>query len=306
MVNHQKQSRNRRTVRDKEHRYLLSNKLLKCTTAFAVTAVLVGGGTHVVRQVADLQQRHIQVSGGVYSVAVMAEAEFQNGIKENRDQILSMNARNSIVADYIAKADQEEEVSNMEVASGLPNLSFDGYSGAKAINVVTPEEKYGSEISTDTIVNGIENLTKKYEAYTSYGGSSTDLTPDVLYQLQVSCEEWGLDPYFMLGVIMTESKGNANAKSSSSTATGLCQILKGTGKSVYEDLLGNGKGTYNHSMAYDPVLNVKMGCAYMGSLKSKYGLYRAIQAYRGKKDISGYCASINRYMALSGHSLDFK
>jgi hypothetical protein len=142
-----------------------------------------------------------------------------------------------------------------------------------------------------------------YALYDSVGNRN-DITADLLETLEESCAEWNVEPDLMLGVIMTESEGHANAKSSKSTATGFCQILKGTGKYVYEDILGNGKGTYNHSMAYNPELNIQMGVALMGTLQRQKGsVYRALQGYRGKSDISGYVKSINSHIGKVGLSV---
>lgn len=150
------------------------------------------------------------------------------------------------------------------------------------------------------------SLMEKY-SYALYdtGGRKNDIDENLLQVLEESCNQWGVNPHLMLGVIMTESEGHANAKNSRSTATGLCQILRGTGKYIYEDLMGNGRGTYNHSMAYDPATNIRMGCAYMGTLIRQRGsVYRAIQTYRGKTNVSGYVGKINRYMGNVGLSVN--
>lgn len=149
-------------------------------------------------------------------------------------------------------------------------------------------------------------LSDKY-SYALYdtSGNRNDITEDLLQVLETSCNQWGVNPNLMLGIIMTESEGHSYAKNSKSTATGMCQILRGTGKYIYEDLLGNGKGTYNHQLAYDPATNVQMGVAYMGTLiKQRGSVYKAIQSYRGKTNVSGYVGKINSYMAKAGLSVD--
>lgn len=136
------------------------------------------------------------------------------------------------------------------------------------------------------------------------GGRRTDLTADLLRFNEEQCRVWNLNPHFVLGVIMTESEGHANAKNPSSTASGLGQTLRGTGKSVWEDILGHGKGSYNHSMAFDPYVSIEMTTAYLGTLvRQKGSLHRAIQNYRGKTNVKGYEGKINSYMQKGGISL---
>lgn len=151
-----------------------------------------------------------------------------------------------------------------------------------------------------------QDLMSKY-SYALYdtSGNKNDIDNSVLQTLEQACAQYGVDTNLMLGIIMTESEGHANAKNKSSTATGFCQILRGTGKYIYEDIMGNGKGSYSHSMAYDPHLNVRMGAAYMGTLiRDRGSVYRAIQSYRGKSNISGYVKNINKYIGQVGLSVD--
>lgn len=151
-----------------------------------------------------------------------------------------------------------------------------------------------------------EELLEKYSfaLYTS-SGQRNDITPDILRLAEATCAEQGIDCNLWLSLVMTESEGKANAKNRSSTATGLGQLLKGTGEYVYEDIMGNPKGSYNHNMAYDPALNTRMSITLLGYLKRTEGsMYAAIQSYRGKKDISGYTGRMNRWLALQGMNVD--
>lgn len=155
---------------------------------------------------------------------------------------------------------------------------------------------------TTGYVFGTGPLTEKY-SYALYdtGGRRTDIDEYLLKVLEESCEENGVNPHIMLGIIMTESEGHANAKNKSSTATGLCQFLSSSGQWTYETLLGNGAGTYTHEMAYNPEISIRMGAAAMGYwLRTKGNYYRAIQAYRGKNDISGYTSVINSHIGKVG------
>lgn len=151
-----------------------------------------------------------------------------------------------------------------------------------------------------------EELLQKYSfaLYTS-SGQRNDITPDILRLAEQTCNEQGINCNLWLSLVMTESEGKANAKNRSSTATGLGQLLKGTGEYVYEDLMGNPKGSYNHNMAYDPALNTRMSITLLGYLKRTRGsMYAAIQQYRGKKDISGYTSVMNTWLSRGGMSVN--
>ena len=151
-----------------------------------------------------------------------------------------------------------------------------------------------------------EELLQKYSfaLYTS-SGQRNDITPDILRLAEQTCEEQGIDCNLWLSLVMTESEGKANAKNRSSTATGLGQLLKGTGEYAYEDLMGNPRGSYNHNMAYDPALNTRMSITLLGYLKrTKGSMYAAIQQYRGKQDISGYTGRMNMWLSRSGMNVN--
>lgn len=152
-----------------------------------------------------------------------------------------------------------------------------------------------------------EEILSKYSYATTWGNHNTDLTYEQLKLGETLMLEKGYDPNLLFGIIMTESRGDANAKSTSSTATGYGQFLKGTGKFVYEDLLGHGKGTYNHSMATNGTLNIQMMVAYLDYLikNSDGSVTGAIKSYRGAGGsvLSGYIASINSFIKGNGVSV---
>ena len=170
-------------------------------------------------------------------------------------------------------------------------------------NSTEEEETKGESEISDNSESESESLEERF-FYALYDteGKRNDLNEHYLNTLVNACNRYNVSPDLMLGIIMTESEGHIRARSKSSTATGFCQILKGTGKSIYENLLGNPKGSYDHSMAYDGDLNIIMGVAYVADLKRIYrgNTYKAIQCYRGKSNISGYLSSINKYVSQVG------
>lgn len=282
---------------EKELRYRnKDNKKRGTKRAVALSALVIAFGSGSLLGVKTLEHNRylrehtVNIESSLYADSVSLEKCYADALKKNKEFQLEVDARNEKASEELLAC---ASVSSTEVASMLPNFNFGGY------NV------YTSEASQNEVVEGIENLLDKYSPYLYYYGKRNDLNAECLYVLETECVKWGLDPYVMLGVIMTESGGNASATNSKSTARGFCQILSGTGKSIYEDTLGHGKGTYNHNMAFNPETNLRMGVALLGSLQKRYGLYNAIQRYRGKSDISGYVASINKYMGMSGKHLPF-
>lgn len=257
-------------------------------------------------------------------VIINAEAkELENGIGtgalEFTDIELNVNQDNTTISNGLSKK-------NMELMQGEIKESLIPLVEAHP-DCVDSEEKFSSPEDLETSIQNVddtenpeikaqrdaerkikedEELLNKYSfaLYTS-SGQRNDITPDILRLAEQMCQEQDINCNLWLSLVMTESEGKANAKNRSSTATGLGQLLAGTGKYVYEDIMGNGKGTYNHSMAYDPVLNTRMSITLLGYLKRHRGsMYGAIQEYRGKKDISGYTSVMNRWLSRSGMSVN--
>lgn len=83
------------------------------------------------------------------------------------------------------------------------------------------------------------------------------------------CREKNLNPHMIFAIIDIESDYHTDAKNSKSTARGLGQVLKSTGKSVYENMMK--AGTYNHDMAYNGYTNITMMVTYIEYLKNTYG-----------------------------------
>lgn len=149
-----------------------------------------------------------------------------------------------------------------------------------------------------------EELLNKYEyAIFDDENNRTDITYEQLKTAEELCNENGLDTNFILATIMVESSGNEKCVSKTSTARGYGQFLKGTGQFTYEDLMGNGKGTYDHSMALNGNINIEMMVHYFKYLKSNTeSIYATINKYRGLESPK-YQAAINKYLVKGGTSL---
>jgi soluble lytic murein transglycosylase-like protein len=93
----------------------------------------------------------------------------------------------------------------------------------------------------------------------------------------VECsEEHGLAVDLLLGVMRVESAFNNFARSNKG-ALGLMQVLPSTGEMVARDLGIEWRGPRT---LFDPVANVRIGSAYLGWLRARYGDHeRALAAY---------------------------
>jgi soluble lytic murein transglycosylase-like protein len=85
-----------------------------------------------------------------------------------------------------------------------------------------------------------------------------------------------IDPNLVLAVIHIESRGNAFALSPVG-AMGLMQIMPATGEEIAERLDIPWRGSQT---LFDPLLNIRMGVAYLEQLENRYGsMTTALAAY---------------------------
>lgn len=152
-----------------------------------------------------------------------------------------------------------------------------------------------------------QTFMEKYSYAFTYGGRSTDLTYEQAKLGETLMEEKGYNPNLLFGILMTESGGDSDADNPASTALGYGQFLKGTGKFVYEDLLDNGRGTYNHNYLKNGETSIKMMVAYIDYLVTRRSgsVYKAIKSYSGRDDTSvkPYINKINSFIKCNGASI---
>lgn len=153
-----------------------------------------------------------------------------------------------------------------------------------------------------------EELFDKYEwAILRSDDSRTDITYDRLTSLEELADERNLSEdttNLVLALTMAESQGTEDAANSESTARGFGQLLQGTAKFVYEDLMENGKGSYNHDMAFDGDTNFDMMVYYLDYLGVKYSdnIDLVLKEYRGGID-DGHSKKLNKYLTKAGTNL---
>ncbi len=83
--------------------------------------------------------------------------------------------------------------------------------------------------------------------------------------IQANAAEFGLDPAYVAAVVLAESSYNPNAVSSVN-AQGLMQIMPATG----EWLAGKFDETYVEGCLFEPAINLRYGCWYLGFLMDRY------------------------------------
>lgn len=171
-------------------------------------------------------------------------------------------------------------------------------------NSVVETTKVSTSVETvvDTTTNVNTNTISLKEKYNSvftwqkYGG---DFGVEQLEYLNTQCEKYDIPMEIMLSVICQESGFRSNAKATTSSASGYCQIIKGTAKWMYEDWLRY--GTYdvnNHReiMTTNWELNLEIACRYMAWLYKYKGntWENAIKGYYGSTSASENEAYLNK------------
>lgn len=156
--------------------------------------------------------------------------------------------------------------------------------------------------SNKSLKKELENATNRLLIYETYdyialdNGKRTDVTYDELVLGETLMKENGYDPNLLFGIVMVESRGNADAVNPRSGASGYGQFMKYTGEYVYENLLN--KGSYNHfSTPFNGEINIEMMAEYLDYLNTKYknNTFKSIKEYCGGGNIftSQYIAKIN-------------
>lgn len=168
------------------------------------------------------------------------------------------------------------------------DVEADIINGKLKIPEVKPEYKEKTEEPKRTEVS----LSNKYARYDiiiakakSYGRDVSYMTYDFLDDVFEKSREYNVNPYVVLGIVAGESNFYAAAKNKKSSATGLGQIVKGTGKYIHINVLGYDT-PYNHENLKDPLVNIEYMLGYFKYLK-RHGSY--------DKAMGEYCGSPKYY-----------
>ena len=136
-------------------------------------------------------------------------------------------------------------------------------------------------------------------------GNVNDMTDDLVIYTYELCDSYDIDPALVFGMIMVESRGFSDNRNGSSGAAGLGQFLSSTARIVYEDFLGNGRGSYDHNVTpYDPYTGVTMMVTYLNYLYNRHGdTMTVLESYSGNKTYSGTLGYYNKVISWAGKDI---
>ena len=227
----------------------------------------------------------------------------KNGKVAERKEVKATNtkAENKVVK-QVSKPKAKNTINNKNIKINpldvMYHISFpimyykdveaDIINGKLKIPEVKPEHKEKTEEPKRTEVS----LSNKYARYDiiiakakSYGRDVSYMTYDFLDDVFEKSREYNVNPYVVLGIVAGESNFYAAAKNKKSSATGLGQIVKGTGKYIHINVLGYDT-PYNHENLKDPLVNIEYMLGYFKYLK-RHGSY--------DKAMGEYCGSPKYY-----------
>ena len=148
----------------------------------------------------------------------------------------------------------------------------------EAIVVIEEEETPAQKPKSNKIVKYDIIIAKAK----SYGTDVSYLDYEFLDYVFEEADKYNVNPYVILGIISGESNFYARAKNKKSSATGLAQMVEGTGRYIHTSVLGY-KTPYNHESQKDPRVSIKYMLGYFKYLK-KYNSYdSALGEYCGSK-----------------------
>jgi len=122
---------------------------------------------------------------------------------------------------------------------------------------------------------------KEYDYVLDY--NSSDFTVDDIKMVEKLCKEYGniVNPHLWFALVELESAYRSNTKNSKSSASGWGQVIKGTGRYIYENKLK--LGTYNHAkMGISKEVNARISIYYLSDLINETkSVNRALIRYNG-------------------------
>lgn len=197
-----------------------------------------------------------------------------------KTQLQENNARHSSQLTYLEKQ-HDAEISEYENACSELEAQITTLNETISSRDETIEA-YQQEAQADF------NTISKYWYVLRDAPSNSGITIDHIRFADKVGRERNVNPHLMWAIYEVESGWRSKCDSSSgSSARGLGQVLESTARRIWEVGLGHGKGTYNHSMAYDPYVNIEITTYYIGENLAQNSMRDTIAIYRGK-DIQSY------------------
>lgn len=160
------------------------------------------------------------------------------------------------------------------------------------------------EPDTEVIVDELE----PYRFIQFIDNADTDITDEQLLYIKEKATDIGIDPLFILCTFYNESRGLTTVNNDSTNCRGYGGIAPDTGRYIYEEYLGHGKGTYDHQMAYDPYINIDISISTWNHLLEYWdgNIYSAMRNYSGMKSYEDWYFNkiSNKLAEVGGPTLD--
>ena len=195
--------------------------------------------------------------------------------------------------DYVSPIDPEDPYAAM--------VEYEAEQEAEAARIKAEEEaQEAAAVAYQSSILDQYNWVQHDES-----GNINDMTDDLVIYTYELCNSYDIDPALVFGMIMVESRGFSNNRNGSSGAAGLGQFLSSTAKIVYEDFLGNGRGSYDHNVTpYDPYTGVTMMVTYLNYLYNRHGdTMTVLESYSGNKTYSGTLGYYNKVVSWAGKDI---
>lgn len=179
--------------------------------------------------------------------------------------------------------DLENEMCSME-AKYLEEISDLKIEYQEQIDELIAEIEQLQELNSEAYSTQIAD----FEFYKDYwyvfrdAPANSGITLELIKYVDAQCQIWDVNPQVMWCIYDLETGMNPNLDNTAgSGARGLGQVMPGTGKYMWETILGHGSGSYTHTMAYDPFVNAEISVAHIGRDLRTKSLYDTINAYSG-------------------------
>lgn len=200
------------------------------------------------------------------------------------------------------KSDHEAEVTRLKMEYSELNTKYtkleEDYNSLEAIYTASMDDIGSSESEIDI------HTIAKYADLLKILPKEATITLGMIQETDTLCKQLDVNPDIIWTIMGIESKYQVAAQNKNSTARGLGQILKDTGRRIYENVMGNGAGTYNHAMAYNGYTNIAIMVNYVAYLKENYGNIKVmINGYSGDQS-GGYYSEFARIMQANGRNLN--
>lgn len=196
---------------------------------------------------------------------------------------------------YTMRSSYEDKITNLETELSSIQESYENE--IDLINLAHDEEVKDLNENITSLANQVEQLLQEdsadFEILRRYwyvfkdAVDNSGLSTELIKHVDDVCKEWDVNPHWMWMIWKSEtgwSTGLDNKEGSG--ARGLGQIMPSTGKNLYENVLG--RGTYTHTMAYDPFINSELSIVHIGRNIATSTMSNAIEIYSGGGGSSYY------------------